>query len=129
MKKKIVIVIIILLALALIGYNYVYKNHRDIATETASFSISVNEIHTAFKQNDSLANKKYSDKTIEVHGKITNIDSVNRIITLDDKLLARYSNGKHQSINLQNTITLKGRVIGYNDILEEIQMDQCTIND
>jgi hypothetical protein len=129
MKKKIVIVIIVLLILALFGYNYVYKSHRDISSETASYSISVNEIHTAFKQNDSLANKKYSDKTIEVHGKITNIDLVNKIITLDDKLLARYTNGIHESVKLQNTITLKGRVIGYNDILEEIQMDQCTIND
>ncbi|WP_396158665.1 hypothetical protein [Flavobacterium sp.] len=129
MKKKLYFLVIVLIVLALIGYKYVYKNHRDIATEKASFSISANEIYTAFKQNDSLANQKYSDKTIEVLGKITNIDSTNKIITLDDKLLARYTNDKHQRLKLQNTITLKGRIIGYDDILDEIQMDQCTIHE
>lgn len=129
MKKKLYFLVIVLIVLALIGYKYIYKNHRDIATEKASFSISANEIYTAFKQNDSLANQKYSDKTIEVRGKITNIDSTNKIITLDDKLLARYTNDKHQRLKLQNTITLKGRIIGYDDILDEIQMDQCTIHE
>jgi hypothetical protein len=129
MKKKLFILVTVLIVIALIGYNYVYKNHRDIATEKASFSISVNEIYTAFKKNDSLANQKYSDKTIEVQGKITNIDSINMIVTLDDKLIARFINGKHQLLKLQNTITLKGRIIGYDDILDEIQIDQCTINE
>lgn len=127
MKNKIAIVLLVFLVLALIAYKYVYKGHRDIASESASFSISVQEIYIAFKQNDSIANKKYSDKAIEVQGKVTNIDHVNKIITLDNKLLARFTNGIDKSMKLQNTITLKGRVVGYDDILEEIQMDQCTI--
>jgi Tfp pilus assembly protein PilO len=129
MKKKKIIIILVLVffALAYLGYTCVYKEHRDIASEKASYTITVNEIHSAFKQNDSLANAKYSDKTIEVRGKITNIDSVNQIITLDDMLLARYTKGEQLELKLQKTITLKGRVVGYDDILEEIQMDQCTL--
>lgn len=46
---------------------YVYKSHRDISSEIASFSISVHQTHNDFI-NDSEANtKKYADKTIETY--------------------------------------------------------------
>ena len=127
MRKKIIIAVTVLLILAIAAYNYMYKSHRDISTETVSYSASVKEVYTAFQQNDSLANAKYLDKTIEIYGKITNIDLSNKIITVDKKLLARFTNSIPNTLQLQNSIALKGRVVGFDDLLEEIQMDQCTI--
>ena len=103
-----------------------YKSHRDIASEDAVFSKTVSEVFQEFTANDSLANKTYLDKTISVKGKITNIDIANKIITVDEKLSARFTNKIHDNIKLQDSITLKGRLIGFDDLLEEIQMDQCT---
>lgn len=82
MRKKIIIVVISILVLAFIAYNYMYKSHRDISTETISYTTSVAEIYNAFQKNDSLANAKYLDKTVEINGKITNIDVTNKIIEL-----------------------------------------------
>ncbi len=127
MKKKILIAVTVLLILAFAAYRYMYKSHRDISTETVSYSASVKEVYTAFQQNDSLANAKYIDKTIEIYGKITNLDLSNKIITVDEKLLARFTNSIPNTLKLQNSIALKGRVVGFDDLLEEIQMDQCTI--
>ncbi|WP_293896363.1 hypothetical protein [Flavobacterium sp.] len=127
MRKKIIIAVTVLLILAFAAYKYMYKSHRDISTETVSYSASVNEVYNAFQQNDSLANAKYLDKTIEIYGKITNIDLSNKIITVDKKLLARFTNSIPNTLQLQNAIALKGRVVGFDDLLEEIQMDQCTI--
>lgn len=129
MRKKIIIVTVLILVLAFIGYLYMYKSHRDIATETATYSETVSKVYTTFQKNDSLANAKYLDKTIEIYGKITNIDLPNKIITVDEKLTARFTNGFPNTLKLQNGIKLKGRVVGYDDLLAEIQMDQCTINE
>lgn len=127
MKNKLLIAAVVLFALVVIIYNYLYKSHRDIATENVSYSVSVQNVYSSFKQNDSLANKKYLDKTIEIYGKITNIDLPSKIITVDEKLIARFTKNVPNNLKLKSFIALKGRLVGYDDLLEEIQMDQCTV--
>ena len=126
MKKKIIITLGILLVLAFVGYKYVYKSHRDIATETVSYSVAVQDVHAAFLKNDSLANAKYLDKTIVIYGKITDIDLSNKIITVDEKLLATFNKKLPPNLKLQQNIKIKGRLIGFDDLLEELKMDQCS---
>jgi predicted negative regulator of RcsB-dependent stress response len=127
MRKKIIIALILIAALGIVGYNYMYKSHRDISAEDVAYSETVPQVFDAFAKNDSLANAKYLDKTIEIYGKITNIDLANKTITVDEKLTARCTNSIPNNLKVQNTVTLKGRVVGYDDLVEEIQMDQCTI--
>ncbi len=127
MRKKFIIAIVAIIVLVLLLFNYMYKSHRDISTEKVSFSVSVSDIYKSFKVDEKSANKRYLDKTIEIYGKITNIDLTNKIITVDEKLLARFTKTIPVNLKTQNSITLKGRLTGYDDLLEEIQMDQCTI--
>lgn len=129
MLKKIIISLLLIIVVAFVGYKYMYKSHRDIATESVSYSETPAAVYEAFQKNDSLANVKYLDKTIEIYGKITNIDLKNKIITVDEKLVARCTNSIPATLKLQNPVTLKGRLVGYDDLLEEIQMDQCTIKE
>ena len=126
MKKKLFYILLLLIVVIFGIYKYMYKSHRDIASEAAAFSKTVSEVFQAFKTNDSLANKTYLDKTISVKGKITNIDLANKIITVDEKLSARFTDKISDNVKLQDSITLKGRLVGFDDLLEEIQMDQCT---
>lgn len=125
MKKKITIALGILIVLVFISFKYLYKSHRDIAKETASYSVTVQDVHEAFMKNDSLANAKYLDKTIVIYGEITDIDLSNKIITVDEKLLATFNENLPNDIKLQQNIKIKGRLIGYDDLLEELKMDQC----
>ena len=127
MKKKLFYILLLLIVVIFGIYKYMYKSHRDVASEDAVFSKTVSEVFQAFTINDSLANKTYLDKTISVKGKITNIDLSNKIITVDEKLSARFIDKIPDNTKLQDSITLKGRLIGFDDLLEEIQMDQCTI--
>jgi uncharacterized protein (UPF0333 family) len=127
MKKKLFYILLLLIVLVFGVYKYIYKSHRDIASEDAAFSTTVLEVFESFTTNDSLANKTYLDKTISVKGKITNIDLANRIITVDEKLSARFTENISDNIKLQDSINLKGRLVGFDDLLEEIQMDQCAI--
>ena len=127
MKKFILIVLVVLLAIASGLYFYMYKNHRDIASEEASFSIAVKDLESEFIQNDSLANKKYLDKTIEVYGKITSMDATTKIIVLDDKMEGTSQQSISQGLTVGKQVKMKGRFIGYDDLLGEFKMDQVTI--
>lgn len=127
MRKKIIIALLILIVVAFGVYKFLYKEHRDIASEDVMYSETPAQVYDAFQKNDSLANSTYLDKTIEIYGKVTNIDLANKTITVDEKLSARFTNSIPGTLKPQNPITLKGRVVGYDDLLGEIQMDQCTI--
>lgn len=127
MKKKVFILGLILVGVGFGVYKYLYQGHRDIATEDANYTATVNNIFNAFTTNDSLANAKYLDKTVALRGKISNIDFENKIVTVDEKVSARFTDKLPKTIKPQDSINLKGRLVGFDDLLEEIQMDQCSM--
>jgi hypothetical protein len=127
MKKKIIITLLIISVFVFGLYKYLYKEHRDISSEDVTYTETVSQVFDAFQKNSSQANAKYLDKTVEISGMITNIDAKSKIITVDEKLTARCTTNISNSLKLKNPITIKGRVVGFNDLLEEIEMDQCTI--
>ena len=126
MKKKLLIVCFFVIIIAFLVYNYVYKSHRDISNEKESFAISVIDLKNDYRKNDSLANAKYLDKTIVIYGKITSLDLANRILSVDTTLSATMKESG-VSLNLNDSIKLKGRFIGYDDLLEEFKMDECSV--
>ncbi|HLA56714.1 MAG TPA: hypothetical protein VK623_11465 [Flavobacterium sp.] len=127
MKKKVLLVILLILAIgAFATYRMLYKAHRDIATEEASFTLTPQILQQKFMTNDSVANMEYADKTVIITGKITNIDAAGNSITIDGKLSAVLKD-KVANIKLQQPIKVKGRFVGYDDLLEELKMDQVTI--
>ena len=86
MKKKKLIISILVLFLVLIGiYLYVNK-HRNIASEEGSFTVSAKDIFLGIGTNESAANAKYLDKTIEVSGKISSIDFGTRSMVINEKI-------------------------------------------
>lgn len=124
MRKWIIILAIIIIA-AVIGYNYIYQDHRDIESEQAEFMISSSEINQLFSENSTSAEQKFLNKTIEVSGLITDINSND--ITIDDSVFCQFSNNLETSLDKNENIKIKGRVIGYDDLLEQVKLDQCTI--
>jgi hypothetical protein len=127
MKKKLLVVVPVLIAVGLFaGYKFIYKEHRDISTEEAEFTLTVPTLQNEFTQSDSLANAKYADKTIVVTGKVTAADAASNTITIDGKLSATLKD-KITGDQLQKPVKIKGRFVGYDDLLEELKMDQVTI--
>ncbi|HEU4497016.1 MAG TPA: hypothetical protein VFR70_08195 [Flavobacterium sp.] len=120
------------LAIAVIAavslYFYLYKGHRDISSEDASFQASAAALATEFEKDLEASNLKYADKTIEAAGKITSIDSSGTQIVLDGKLAATLKD-KAAGLKESQAVKLKGRFVGYDDLLGELKMDQCTISE
>jgi glutaredoxin-related protein len=128
MRKKLLIIIPVLIAVvAFAGYRFLYKAHRDISSEDVEFTLTVNSLQKEFMENDSLANAKYADKTIVISGKITAVDAESHSITVDEKLSATMKDKADVNVAPQSKVRIKGRFVGYDDLLEELKMDQVSI--
>jgi uncharacterized protein YxeA len=128
MKKNKIIFVVISFVVAAFGlYLYIYKDHRDIASENESYLVKATSIYDEFKKDETKSNLKYLDKTIEVSGKVSSIDLTANIIVLDDKLGAVFKDKIPGNIEKLSDIKIKGRFIGYDDLLEELKMDQCDL--
>jgi hypothetical protein len=124
MRKK-VIILILILVLAIAGYNYLYQDHRDIEKEHPEFTVSSNSIHEEFAQNFNVSEQKYNDKTILISGIISELNQND--VTLSDKIFCQFNTAIEQYLKLNSKVKIKGRIIGYDDLLELIKLDQCMI--
>ncbi|WP_456440646.1 OB-fold protein [Psychroserpens sp.] len=125
MRKRISVIVVLIIVLV-IAYCYINQSHRDIENEAAEFEINSTDIASSFLNNSSEAEAKYLNSTIEITGNITEINS--NSITLDDKVFCQFTNSIKNTLDKNLQIKIKGRVIGYDDLLEQIKLDQCTIN-
>ncbi|TGD56727.1 OB-fold protein [Flavobacterium humi] len=127
MKKKAIIIIVLIAVLGFWGYSYIYKSHRDFAGENPIDVTSVDELTEAFKKDEANANKMYLDKVIQVKGKVTQVDQAQNTATIDGKLFSAFQKEDFKGIKMDEEVLVKGRFIGYDDLLEECKMDNCII--
>lgn len=119
------IILLLLFVFALVTYNYVYQDHRNIETEKPDFMTSSIILSHEFLNNSMESETKYLNKTIVVSGIISEINQNN--LTLKDNVFCQFNNTIDQSLKVKSEIEIKGRVIGYDDLLELIKLDQCVI--
>jgi Flp pilus assembly protein TadG len=125
--KKITLIFSLVFIVAIGIYFYTYQSHRDIATETPDYVLTLSNLQKDFMTNDSLFNAKYADKTIEIYGKITAIDLKNQSIMLDDKIAVSFNKLVANSLKISDTTFIKGRYVGFDDLLEEFKIDQAIV--
>ena len=126
MKKKIFIFIITVI-IVIIAYNYVYQDHRDIKNEKAEFVVSATEIFNEFSINFEDASNKYLNKTIEISGQITKLNEND--ITLDSTIFCQFDSNINSDVKEGDVLKIKGRCIGFDDLLGELKLDQCSITE
>lgn len=121
MKK--IIGFAVLITILVVGYNYIYQDHRDIKDEQASHTITAIKISEDFIENTTAAEQKYLNQTIIISGLVTATNKNN--LTLNTKVFCQFTD--NQTFKIGSKIKVKGRFIGYDDLLEEIKLDQCHI--
>ncbi len=124
MRKWIIILALVVIG-GILGYNYIYQDHRNIESEAAEFSMVSTEIAKLFSEDAMSAEQQFLNKTIEVSGLISDINTND--ITIDDSIFCQFSNTIETTLDEDDKIKIKGRVIGYDDLLEQVKLDQCTI--
>ena len=119
------------LPLSIIGliiiYNTYNKPHKNFNKSPFEVTIESKELISLYQDNTDNANARFLDKILLIKGNITNIES--DIIILDNGIVCTLDPSQvvTEEIHLNKNISVKGRCIGYDDLLEEIRIDHSFI--
>ena len=117
---------LLVLGVLLIGafsiYNYAYKSHKTIDELDVKFSGTVKAFSNKVQQ-DALI---WQDVIVELEGSVTSIDD--KGFMLNDKVYCQLDENTFiNNIIKGQALKIKGRMIGYDDLLEELKLDQTRI--
>lgn len=131
MKNKIKIKLFLGLCFSILGatlvYNYVYQEHRDIQIEPAAFNLSSSTFFKEFSENEEASNAKYINQIISVSGALSSITET-QIVLIPGIVCQLDSSFPILNIQLGDTVHLKGRCIGFDDLFMEVKMDKARLN-
>jgi hypothetical protein len=117
--------LLLVVLLVAISINYVFHGGaRDLATEQTEFNVSSKDIILEFASNITTATNKYSDKAISISGKVTAVSD--SVVTIDHTIICNFKS-PDTSIKNDQLISVKGRLVGFDDLMGELKLDQCSI--
>tara|TARA_Y100000768_G_scaffold185935_1_gene139298 strand:+ start:3608 stop:4021 length:414 start_codon:yes stop_codon:yes gene_type:complete len=130
-KKKYPIILKFLFLLFIIGLIIIYviynKPHKDFNKSPIETTIESIDLISFYQDNPDDSNTRFLDKIILVIGTITDIEK--NIIVLDNSIVCKLDPSQMitEQININTEVSVKGRCIGYDDLLEEVRIDHSFI--
>lgn len=128
-RKKTAIVIAGLLLAVSAGiylyYGVVFKEARNIESEMPDFSIAATKLLNDYNSNPEKADSLYLNKTIEITGKVTK--ETDSVVILENTVFCLFTQ-KTKDRLINSKVTVKGKCIGYDELFQEVKIDQCSIN-
>lgn len=124
-KSKIFLLLIVGAILIAFGvYQYAYQPHKTIEDFETAFDGKSEVFMAKIQENDSI----WQNKGVVLSGTITAKDA--KGITLSESIYCQFRDSLTvSSLQKNQSIKIKGRVIGYDDLLEELKLDQCIIQE
>lgn len=122
--KKTLFVLLLAFLIGFFAFNYImHGGGRDIQAEISAYKVSSSDIKNEFSENVDVATKKYLNKTIEISGLISNIKD--SIVTIDETIYCKMISLENIKNNKKTTV--KGRFVGFDDLLQELKLDECNL--
>ncbi len=123
--KKIIIGALLLIILGASGYYYLthFYGKKNYQTENPDFVLTDNSLKKDFVSNETSATAKYTNKVVLVSGIVTQISEAN--VTLDGVNCTM--SAKNATLKVGDKVKIQGRLVGYDSLIEETQMDQCSV--
>ena len=87
--KKIILFLLVIGVIVFAGYNYLYKDHRNIAGEKSEYEVEAAALAKAFLDKPDEATAKYIDKTLTLSGRVTESESGG--VTLDNVAYCKFT--------------------------------------
>lgn len=130
-SKKVKRVFLVLVVTGLIAGSWAvwyvfFKPHRNIGAEKAAFTLTTQKLSDEIKT-DTAAFSRYVDKTILLEGPVSAVEGShvsfgNIICNIDSTDISKIS-----KVSVGQVLKVQGRLTTYNDLMEEIMLDQCVI--
>ena len=127
MKNKILVAFTFISLAAYLSYQYVYQEGVSVISEKTQFQLNSDRLYTHFTSNLDWANQTYSNQIIEVSG-VVKSTSKNLLILNPGIVCKLDSNTVISEIQLNDTIEIKGRCLGFDDLFEEVKIDKVIVD-
>ncbi len=113
------------LVLACLVYNLTFNSkHRVISEEQADFVLEAKDLQASFSTNEQEALTQYLDRVLQLSGQVTEVEGAS--VVLDDRVQVNFLEGTTESYNTGQELTVKGRCVGYDELLLQVKVDQAT---
>jgi len=135
--SKIIIPLIIIVIAGILTMSYVFRApENSVANENSVYSLTANELFTAFDENESMANEKYLGKVIEVSGAINEIEKTDNgqlvlLLSCDSPMggirctFESEQDKVSKQVSQGTTCTIKGKCSG---MLMDVVLDNCSLS-
>lgn len=123
-KKRLLYSLLVLLLGFYLVYNYIiYKPHKVVDKVKSEFVGNASDLLDSIKTKDITF---WQNKIVTIQGKVTSKDDFG--IVLNGAIYCQLKKKSNTlSINAEQSIALKGQIIGYDDLLEELKLKYCII--
>lgn len=126
MNRRLLIGFISVLIILVSVYLYImYGGKRNLANEKSIYTITTQDLSKEYIANIDASNTKYLEKAVAVTGKVVGING--NQVQLENAVVCNF-NTLEKTIKVDDLVTIKGRIVGYDDLMEEIKLDQCFID-
>ena len=126
-RKQLIIgiALISILLLATLVYKVTFDpEHRVIAEEQADYVLTAKELQASFSTNEQEAIAQYLDGVLQLSGQVTEVEEAS--VVLDDRVQVNFLEGATASYETGQALTVKGRCVGYDELLLQVKLDQAT---
>ena len=121
-KGKLLIALILVIGLgSFVAYKIIYKPHTKTEDVKAMYSGKAQEFISLVSTDA----QKYQSNIIELEGTLTALDTSS--LTLNQQIFCQFEAASKMNLALNSSIKIKGRFVGYDDLLEEIKLDNCIV--
>lgn len=112
-----------------IGSKTYNKPHIDYAKSEVAYTVDADYFLSEFHEMMDAAHEKYTDKVIEIDGELT--DMQEGYLLINNQIVCTLADDPGWPLEdfvPGSRVVVKGRVIGYDDLLDEIKLDNCTVH-
>ena len=124
MKKKYTIILsAAVVVMGLGGYCYLmHKEKIDLIHAPADYTITSEQIIHDFESNTKWANNRYLKKAVVIQGTVSEMHGEE--VILNDKIVCALTE-YDPKIKAGQPIAIKGRIIAFDDFMDEVKLENC----
>lgn len=113
---------VFVLLIAFMGYSIIYKPHESIENQKVLFLGNADD----FKAEIAQGTEKWQNAIVELSGSLSDLNDQGGM--LNETIFCQFKDPNlSKRLKPGMKVTIKGRFIGYDDLLEEIKLDNCIV--
>ena len=126
MKKALPLFLAAVVAGAVVAWSMYNKPHKDYTQEEVAQTWRAEDLVAAFAEAPDDMQAQWQEKVVEVAGTVRS--SSMQGVVLNPGVVATYDGGHAPEVAPTGRVTLKGRLVGFDDLFGEVRIDHVRLS-